>query len=1222
VGALRAMSDRRYDVFVSYAWSMATGDEKVGKLVVKLRELGLTVFYDKDCLGQGDVRVQLGVSIRNSTAFVPIISRKYVDKVEGKVMEEMGVKSDYCMQEFNLAAIHHGVVSTIPVVMEMALTDSRTWGDRLAQFHSGAIWVNFTDEALLETAASLIFQYLREIETSGKVKKPLLGPLAAIDTEKNLDSIKKKADEYEEGTRLWILEHLSNFVASNKQVYVILGSAGIGKSVLLAFICEIGNLFEPEEVLKVLASSEGDAKRRSSSVKSMIRIVKGRFSWGKLRTILDLPIVAAFAFKHDDAIASNAKMALSSICKQMLDSVPHYAEEVTGILSDFDVAQKDIDTIFEELIVQPLKAMEKKRKGPKKHAAIVIDALDECDGKQRGELIRVLLLWQERVPKWLKQISTSRRAEYVIPGAYELRQKPMEIDADGLANMQDMKVYLTKELNLYMAETPMERDHAAEVLCERSEGSFLYADLFKTILKEIDEREGGITLEKIKNTAFFPFGIDGMYQKFFRRFFDHVVDGDKRLFQALLGPMCVAREPIPVDELRDLVGMDNKDDFAMLLRNIQQLLVVSHDVVRFVHKSMADWLPNPGRNFDKELLVKRESAKDFLARYCLENCTRSSFAARNVVYHAALVEDFERVSKLLLDFDKLSGILITQKCAPRQFVRDCEECNKRSNEAELVLRALEKGLNGLDREARELPGQLLGRLPGEHSLARKLLGVDFGFQFFRAKFEGKMIQADAPLRKMLVGHKDIVFDVSMHKDIIVSASRDDKVNVWSKTSGEVLKSINAGSVNCIGMDREMFVTGMDDGSIQIWNLETGEKVRTMTGHNDKVRSVVIDGDSIISGSYDTTVRIWEIASGKETKIIRGHANPVQEVSADEEIIASASYDKTVKVWERITGELIWTLEGHESLVTCVAIHSDAIISGSEDATMKLWLKRTGELHHSLEATDAVMSVALDEHIIVCGSCDTTVKVWDRNTFEQIRILKGHSNWVTGLVMDEESIVSCSIDGTARIWSRANITKRLDDDAHDSPVNSMAVNEEFIATGSGALDIDGVKERFIRPKTTEDYSVRVWSLVSGELLHTFRGHKLPVKDVSLDGDVITSRAVEYELVPITDEDGKGTEYRMIGGTPMKLTEKVIAEETLHWSISKKKQLSDRPNTTCSFAPNLCNFTTSKFLLQPKDPSIVGLTMDGKIECIISPPNNPDTAIAVDSAQRVPIHIILA
>jgi len=68
-------------------------------------------------------------------------------------------------------------------------------------------------------------------------------------------------------------------------------------------------------------------------------------------------------------------------------------------------------------------------------------------------------------------------------------------------------------------------------------------------------------------------------------------------------------------------------------------------------------------------------------------------------------------------------------------------------------------------------------------------------------------------------------------------------------------------------------------------------------------------------------------------------------------------------------------------------------------------------------------------------------------------------------------------------------------------------EQVTVTGSGGLNIDAGVERKMDFADKEDKSVRVWSLESFELLHTFRGHKLPVLEVTLNGD-ITSKGNEF------------------------------------------------------------------------------------------------------------------
>jgi WD40 repeat protein len=54
---------------------------------------------------------------------------------------------------------------------------------------------------------------------------------------------------------------------------------------------------------------------------------------------------------------------------------------------------------------------------------------------------------------------------------------------------------------------------------------------------------------------------------------------------------------------------------------------------------------------------------------------------------------------------------------------------------------------------------------------------------------------------------------------------------------------------------------------------------------------------------------------------------------------------------------------------------------------------------------------------VSGSDDSTLKVWDLERGEEIRTLKGHSNWVSAVAVspDGRMAVSGSRDNTLKVW---------------------------------------------------------------------------------------------------------------------------------------------------------------------------------------------------------------
>jgi WD40 repeat protein len=132
-------------------------------------------------------------------------------------------------------------------------------------------------------------------------------------------------------------------------------------------------------------------------------------------------------------------------------------------------------------------------------------------------------------------------------------------------------------------------------------------------------------------------------------------------------------------------------------------------------------------------------------------------------------------------------------------------------------------------------------------------------------------------------------------------------------------------------------------------------LRTLTGHGDRVSSVVFSHDSalIVSASYDKTVRVWESCSGKCLQILTGHDDRVTLVvlGHDSALFASTSEDGTIKIWKTSDGGCMHTLEGHLDRVTSVVFSHDSalIATSSYDKTVKIWDASSGRCIHILQA---------------------------------------------------------------------------------------------------------------------------------------------------------------------------------------------------------------------------------------------------------------------------------
>lgn len=154
-----------------------------------------------------------------------------------------------------------------------------------------------------------------------------------------------------------------------------------------------------------------------------------------------------------------------------------------------------------------------------------------------------------------------------------------------------------------------------------------------------------------------------------------------------------------------------------------------------------------------------------------------------------------------------------------------------------------------------------------------------------------------------------------------------------------------------------------------------------------------------------------------TKIFKGHTSGVMCLQFEDNILATGSYDTTIKIWDTETGEELRTLRGHQSGVRCLQFDDTKLISGSLDRTIKIWNWRTGECISTYTGhLGGVICLHFDATTLASGSTDNTVKIWnfqDKST----RVLRGHADWVNSVKIDSLSrtVFTASDDLTVRLW---------------------------------------------------------------------------------------------------------------------------------------------------------------------------------------------------------------
>ncbi len=305
-------------------------------------------------------------------------------------------------------------------------------------------------------------------------------------------------------------------------------------------------------------------------------------------------------------------------------------------------------------------------------------------------------------------------------------------------------------------------------------------------------------------------------------------------------------------------------------------------------------------------------------------------------------------------------------------------------------------------------------------------------------------------------------------------------------------------------DGKRFAMGSADDKVRVWQVEGYKEVLTCEGHSNWVCAVAFspDGQTLASGSFDKTVKLWNLATGQCLKTLSGHEGWVWAIafSPDGATLVSGADDHRVKVWDIASSQCLTTLKGHESTVWSLAYSPDGktIASSSADKTIRLWSLATGTAIELLQGRiNRVRSLAFspDGAFLATGGIDCTVDIWQVETGECLRSLKGHLQPVVcvafapALANEDASeaalplLATGSQDCTIRLWNitSGQCVKTLK--GHPNGVWSVAFHP------SGTLLVSG----------SNDSTVKLWNPQTGQSLRTLKGYSTGIKSLAFSPD---------------------------------------------------------------------------------------------------------------------------
>lgn len=389
----------------------------------------------------------------------------------------------------------------------------------------------------------------------------------------------------------------------------------------------------------------------------------------------------------------------------------------------------------------------------------------------------------------------------------------------------------------------------------------------------------------------------------------------------------------------------------------------------------------------------------------------------------------------------------------------------------------------------------------------------------------------------LSGHERAVNSVAMSPlgGFCLSGSDDRTVRCWDLETGMCLATLRGHerAIQCVvgSPDGSFALSGGADKTLRMWDLKSGECTATLKGHERGVSSIAIssDGAFVLSGSDDKTLRCWDLKTGESLRVMEGHERGVScaAISGSGRFAVSGSDDKTLRRWDLTTGECTLTLNGHEAEVSAVVITSDErfAISQGRDRTLRIWDLTSGVCLRTIERAsraDGSLAVSPDSRFVLSGGDDKALSLWYLGKLEGLRLPlvieqvqeaeTQHAHASDFSVLKERVLECMRLDnwrGAAEylqrvrafpgyerhpevmdLWEEVGlkgVRKALNGcwlksilRGHDDWVSSVAISP------GGKYGLSG----------SDDGTLRLWEIRSGESVRVFEGHKGRVSSVAI------------------------------------------------------------------------------------------------------------------------------
>ena len=439
------------------------------------------------------------------------------------------------------------------------------------------------------------------------------------------------AKRYYPKTRKWFFEDFNKWFMDpgDSRAYVLLGDAGVGKSVLAG-------------VLAHRTRNAGD-------------------------------LAAACFCRHNDATRNNPRYLLGTIACQLCKCNEQYNSIVggeVGITNSLGNSALGVQELFTKLLQEPLAQCTP----PYSRELVVIDALDETKYESREDFLDLIMYRFPMLPQWLVFFITSR-PEDCVQFRLKMYNPCIKICA---GNSEDIDVYQQHEqdIKLYLEETVdfSRLPYSVDDVAKKCNGLFLYAFYIERALQN-QAHSGRISqLDEL-----IPRDIESFFLQNFRRIFAKI---GADLYRKLFGCAVVAPSPLPVPFISFILQRENSSlDEQEVIDALSTFLVfrTPDQTFAFLHNLIPVWLTNTEKA-SRKLFVDKIIAGEYL-RDIINECLSKFLNEESAESLSIDIHILDYVLRVGLHFlfgfsDKVSAETISSCLTSFRFIQARIECRR------------------------------------------------------------------------------------------------------------------------------------------------------------------------------------------------------------------------------------------------------------------------------------------------------------------------------------------------------------------------------------------------------------------------------------------------------------------------------------------------------------------------------------------------------------------